>query len=114
MIMQPLRQHHLLMVHMELGASPHFPLPVERGMVLTINASYLDARTGQRIADTTLHLTGPQELHFMASHKERFAGWWYLQEWDRTAKLFKCSCYEARCCGFCSHIEALDPAFTVA
>ena len=114
MIMPPLRQHHLLMVHMEPGAAQHIPLPIEKGYILHVSASYIDAHTGEKVGETRLHLSGPQELHFTASSKEIFQGYYYLQEWDRLGKAYTCTCLEHKQIGFCQHIEQLDPMFTVA
>jgi hypothetical protein len=112
--MQALRQHHLLMVRFPAPERGTLHFPIEVGQIVRINASYIDARTGAKVGDVTLHLTGPQDLHFTASTKELFRGWWYLQEWDRAAREFHCSCFEAKTTGFCTHLEQLSPAVVVA
>lgn len=111
MVMQ-LRQHHLLMVPKHDGASSHFPVPVEKGAIITVHAVYIDAHTGEQVGETDLYFSGPQELHFMASGKEAFHHYYYIQE--QLGKTFRCSCYEARLNGFCEHIDALDPLYAVA
>lgn len=112
--MTPIRQHHLLMVRFPSPERGTLHFPVEAGQIVRVQASYIDARTGQRIGDVTLHLTGPQELHFTASAKELFRGWWYLQEYDRKAQVYRCSCLEHKQVGTCLHSEQFSPAVVVA
>ncbi len=111
--MIPLRQHHLLMVPKHDGESAHLPVPVEKGSIVTVHAVYIDAYTGDPVGETDLYFTGPLELHFMASHKEKFHRNYYLVEHDLLAKRYRCSCLEGKS-GYCLHIDALDPLFTVA
>lgn len=112
--MQPIRQHHLLMVRFPAPERGSLHFPIEAGKIVRVQASYIDARSGAKVGDVTLHLTGPQDLHFAASGKELFRGWWYVLEWDRMAREYHCSCFEAKTTGFCAHIEQLSPEFVVA
>ena len=105
---------NLLMVKMQPGTAPRLDLPVTAGYILHMDGIYINSETGEKVAETQLHLTGPQELHFMASSKRQFQGYYYIQEYDRQGRAYHCSCYEARTTGFCQHIEQLDPHFVVA
>ena len=113
MIPQPLRQHHLLMVPKHDGASSHLPVPVEQGVVIKVYAVYIDAYTGGQVGDTELYFTGPQELHFMESSKEKFHHYYYIVEKDSLGKTYRCSCFEGKSQGFCDQIKQLSPEFAV-
>lgn len=108
------RQHHLLMVPMQSGASSHIPLFIPVGTIAHIDAYYINALSGEKVAVTRLHFTGPQDLHFMASQKETFRGYSYIVEYDRSARVYRCGCLECKQTGYCLHLEQLDPHFAVA
>jgi hypothetical protein len=112
--MQPLRLYHLLMVRFPEPERGTLHFPVETGKIVRVNACYIDARTGAKVGDVTLHLTGPQDLHFTASTKELFRGWWYVLEYDRKARVYRCSCLEHKQVGTCLHSEQFSPAVIVA
>lgn len=93
------RVHHLLMVHRD-SADRIIPLETPSGM--TIEASVINAHTGNPIRAKMLSWEGNVTVHLVASNK--YPGWYYVVEW-RDGEYFTCGCKEDRQHGFCQHID---------
>lgn len=111
--MQPIRQHHLLMF--DFGKLPEQTLKIAAGAgYFTLPAAFVDAHTGAVVREVQLNLRGPVEMHFTASRKDVFAGWWYMQQYDRAAKNWRCTCLECKQFSWCEHLVPLAAPVVVA
>lgn len=104
-----IRQHHLLMVKMDVP-DRHVAVTAPNG--LTVHASFLDAFTGEVVRDIQINLTGPVTLHFFASKKDVFAGWFYIAQWFQPGERFVCSCLESKQVGWCEHLQGMEMPVT--
>jgi hypothetical protein len=100
----PVSSQRVLLVHHQILTGNSVSLPFPYGVILP--AAYFYALTGEHLRNVEVRLQGNVVVHLATAHK--FPGWSYIQMWSNKEQQYRCSCYEAKVCGYCSHIHDLE------